>query len=283
VGQVRQGGLRRGGQGRHHCNGCEIAGWSSAAIAPPGRDLRAQVKAPRQCPGVRHRCTCRVPAANSPPLFVTTRHYDEAKAAWTGNGRRERDLALAAAPSARRPAGPFNSMTTGDTYAGPTPATAKVRAGDGAMTALTSPGPPITAPPMSILGAPAATRNRLTAPRVVRRPSGGCEPALPRATSSKSASRRRVCGGSPRRAGAWGINGRKVTQAGAVLPSSGPSRPPSCSYVSGTSSLPFAGTCVYGDRSSRGGEEGMHSLVSGECTPGACTASRVGSLRREGP
>jgi hypothetical protein len=52
-------------------------------------------------------------------------------------------------PSARRPAEPLNSMTTGDTYAGPTPATAKpakVRAGDGAMTALTSPGPPITAP-----------------------------------------------------------------------------------------------------------------------------------------
>jgi hypothetical protein len=52
-------------------------------------------------------------------------------------------------------------MTTGDTYAGPTPATAKpakVRAGDGAMTALTSPGPPITAAPMSILGAPQRRR-----------------------------------------------------------------------------------------------------------------------------
>jgi hypothetical protein len=30
--------------------------------------------------------------------LVTTRHYDEVEAAWTGNGRRERDLAFAAAP-----------------------------------------------------------------------------------------------------------------------------------------------------------------------------------------
>ncbi|MDQ0746458.1 hypothetical protein QF034_000689 [Streptomyces africanus] len=50
---------------------------------------------------------------------------------------------------------------------------------------------------------------------VVRRPSGGCEPALPR--SHSRANRPRTggsCGGSPRRAGACDINGRTVTQAG---------------------------------------------------------------------
>jgi hypothetical protein len=56
-------------------------------------------------------------------------------------------------------------MTTGDAYAGPTPATAKpakARAGDGVMTALTRPGPPITAPPMSILGV--LQRGRIASP-----------------------------------------------------------------------------------------------------------------------
>ena len=107
-------------------------------------------------------------------------------------------------------------------------------------------------------------------------PSAGCEPAPLRAHSRASLPRTgRSCGGSPRRAGACGINGRKVTQAGDVLRPSGQSGPPSCSYVSGTASLLFAGTCGYGDRSSRGGEEGVHSLVSGECTPGV--AQRAGS------
>jgi hypothetical protein len=93
-----------------------------------------------------------VTAANGPSLFVTTRHYDEVEAAWTGNGRRERDLALAAAPVGPSPSRAAQLHDDGDAYAGPTPATAKpakVRSGDGAMTVLTSPGPPITAPPMS--------------------------------------------------------------------------------------------------------------------------------------
>ena len=46
-------------------------------------------------------------------------------------------------------------------------------------------------------------------------PSAGCEPAPLRAHSRASLPRPgRSCGGSPRRAGACGINGRKVTQAG---------------------------------------------------------------------